>query len=177
MNEKSEIPYFKKKSWKIMSQSQLPYLPTPIAAIKRLFNYLDDHSLLKKDMKLVDLGAGDGRIILYSAEHYGLDSVGVEINEELIQSALQKIAQKGIDDRCRVVEQDFYNFDISGFDIIFLFVLPSNHKYLKHVIETIKEGALVITVRYGIDDIAFQLDKIAYLQEEKKFPIHIYQKI
>ena len=69
--------YFRKKSWKIRAQQNLPYLPTPHEVIKVIFDTLDTLRILSKITKMVDLGAGDGRIVCYIAKNYGIHATGL----------------------------------------------------------------------------------------------------
>jgi len=62
--------YWKKESWKIKTQEDLPYLATPINVIESIFKFLKEKNLIKKGQRLVDLGAGDGRVIVYASEFY-----------------------------------------------------------------------------------------------------------
>ena len=113
--------YFKKKSWKIRAQQNLPYLPTPYRVIEVIFDTLKSLQILSRISKMVDLGAGDGRVICYIAEKYGIHATGLEINTDFINEAQTKIEQRNLSTICEIIEADFYNFDISGMNLIYCF--------------------------------------------------------
>ncbi len=155
-----QFPYYQSDRWKIIAQTDLPYLPTPAEVIEQIFVFLRQHKLLQSRKSLIDLGAGDGRVILLAAQEYGLRSVGLEINKELIRSVEKKIQNKNLIQKCEILERDLYDFDVSTFDIVFCFVLPSSHRHFRHVVEHFKEDALVISIRYDLNDFGdlLQLD-------------------
>jgi hypothetical protein len=177
MSDPSE--YWNSEYWKTMAQQDLPYLPTPYEVVEQLFVELDRRQLLPNGIKLVDLGSGDGRVIVYAADHFHVDATGVEINRELIettQSTIENHPDPTFKNRCRVIEYDLYDFDLSPYDLIFLFVLPTNHRYLHHMIERIRSGTVVVSIRWELDTFAeiwAHTEKITPLPD---YPVFIYRK-
>ncbi len=143
--------YYKSESWKVFAQSQLPFLPTPFEAIEAIFSFLDNKGILKPTSLLIDLGAGDGRVIIYASEKYGIPSIGVEINVGMIEATQKIIKEKNLEQICKMLEGDLYDFDVSKADLIFSFALPTNHRYFEKIIRNIKEGAYFISIRYDLD--------------------------
>jgi SAM-dependent methyltransferase len=168
--------YFKKESWKIIAQTDLPYLPTSQIVIEEVFKFLSEKELLKDKKTLIDLGAGDGRVIIYATEKYGFMTTGLEINSELIQSTQEKINQLNISEKCQVIEADLYDFDISHQDIIFCFILPSSHNYFKHVIENIRPGAIILSIRWAMDVFSDFWEKSYVINIPEEVPVYIYIK-
>ncbi|WP_371805763.1 methyltransferase domain-containing protein [Candidatus Lokiarchaeum ossiferum] len=168
--------YFQNSYWKRTAQQELPYLPTPMDAITFTFDFLDDLKILNPNIRLIDLGAGDGRIILYAAEKYRLHALGLEVNVELIESTNEKIIQKKIDSLCEMREGDFYDFNLSSYDIIFCFLLPTNHVYFKHVLKTIKSGAHIITSKWSLDTYKKEFKKSYILHPLKDYTMFVYEK-
>ena len=116
-------------------------------AIESTFQFLQENHFITPTSRLVDLGSGDGRIILFASEQYKIQLLGLEINEELIQTTSFKIQQKNVGNLCRIEEADFNNYDLAIFDIIFTFLVPTNHSHFTHVIEMLKTGAVVVGSR------------------------------
>jgi hypothetical protein len=54
----------------------IPYVPSKISTVEKVFRQLK----LPPHTRLVDLGSGDGRVVLLAATKFGWDAVGVEIN-------------------------------------------------------------------------------------------------
>jgi cyclopropane fatty-acyl-phospholipid synthase-like methyltransferase len=68
---------------KFISQLSLPYLGTLPEVIPSIFDTLTERFNLKCDssQKLIDLGSGNGRIIIYSVINYGIKSVGITVKK------------------------------------------------------------------------------------------------
>ena len=168
--------YYQNPSWKITAQQDLPYLPTPSEVIEAIFEYLQSNDYLFPDLKLIDLGAGNGRVIIHAAEKYGINSIGVEVNEELIHTAQEEIQAKNLQEICRMEEGDLYAVDVSEMDVVFVFILPSSHRYFKHVIESIKPNAVVISIRWPLDVFKEHWAESHQISPLKDFPGYIYRK-
>lgn len=168
--------YWESEYWKMTAQQDLPYLPTPHEVIEHLFLYLSQENLIQKGQKLVDLGAGDGRVIIHAAEKYDIDATGTEINRELIDTTNNQIHEKRLEKKCRILEWDLYDYDVSPYDIVFLFILPSSHKYLKHVISQIKPEALVISIRWPFDTFQEELILKKNISVLEQYSFFIYHK-
>ena len=168
--------YWKKESWKIKAQKDLPYLATPITVIESIFKFLKENNLIKKGQRLVDLGAGDGRVIVYASEFYSLISLGLEINRYLIKTVESEIKRKNLSDLCEIKEVDLFNYDISDVDIVFCFFLPSNYAYCTHVIKMIKSGGLVINIKWDLKKFKKYWKRSFQIKTDEQFPAYIYIK-
>jgi tRNA A58 N-methylase Trm61 len=168
--------YWKKESWKNKAQEALPYLATPIHVIESIFKYLNEKNLIKKGQRLVDLGAGDGRVIIYASEFYNLISLGLEININLIKTAESEIIRKNLSDLCMIKEEDLFNYDISDMDIVFCFFIPSNYAYCSHVIKLIKSGGLVINIKWDLKKFKKYWKKSFKIKTDEQFPVYLYIK-
>ncbi len=145
-------------------------------AIESTFQFLQEKQLITPRSRLVDLGAGDGRIILFASEQYKIQSLDLEINEVLIQTTSFKIQQKNVGNLCRIEEADFYNYDLASFDIIFTFLVPTNHSHFTHVIEILKSGAVVVGSKWPLTTFQTYWKKSYHLTPFKEYSIYIYIK-
>lgn len=62
---------------------------------------------LKENETLLDIGSGYGGMLIYAAEHFGIQGVGVTNSKNHFEISNQLIAQKGINDRIRIHLGDF----------------------------------------------------------------------
>ena len=169
--------YFRKKSWKIRAQQNLPYLPTPYEVIEVIFDTLKNLQILSRITKMVDLGAGDGRVVCYIGKKYSIHATGLEINTELINEAKNKIQQQNLSNICDIIEADFYNYDISAMDLIYCFLLPSTLHHFKHVIKNLQSGAYIVSVKWSLRVLEKYLKKLIVIKPMENFPVFIYQKL
>ncbi|TFG08542.1 MAG: class I SAM-dependent methyltransferase [Promethearchaeota archaeon] len=144
----------------INCQLDLPFLETDNAHVIEIFKTLHTKFGLRKNsnQKLVDLGAGSGRIIIFAAINYGIKSFGIEIDQNLIHEIKEFINFLKREKKCqhKIVRKiiiklgDFYSVKLSKFDYIYMYSLPTMHQYLNHVLQTAKKGAVVISYKYPI---------------------------
>jgi cyclopropane-fatty-acyl-phospholipid synthase len=57
--------------------------------------------------RLLDIGCGWGALVMYAAEHYGVIAHGVTLATQQAALAQQRIAQAGLQDRCKVEVLDY----------------------------------------------------------------------
>lgn len=79
---------------------------------------------LKPGDKVIDLGSGDGSILIEAAKK-GASGVGVEINPFLVRYSRWRIRRKGFAERIKIVEGDIRKYPIQNFDAVFLYLLPA----------------------------------------------------
>jgi len=162
---------------KFHSQLDLPFLETEEQFIKEIFETLEFKFGLKRNsnQKLVDLGAGNGSIIIFSALSYGIKSYGVEIDHILVKETKQHIESLK-ESRTLKIRQfrnikikvgDFYHQNLKKFDFIYIYTLPSMHKYLNHVFLTAKKGTILISHKYKLKNFNAYLKYEHWLAHEK----------
>ena len=157
---------------KIISQIDLPFLETNEKFLPEIFNTLEKDFGLKKDSKqsFIDLGAGNGRIMIFSALNYRIKTIGIEIDPILIKEAKKTIfkinrkADKRLFRKIKFILGDFYTYNLKNYDFIYIYSLPTMQKYLKHVFKTAKIGAILISHMYPLKgfnsflELVFKLD-------------------
>ena len=62
---------------------------------------------IKPGDRLLDIGCGWGALAMWAAEKYGADATGITLSENQHRLANERIASAGLQDRCRVVLQDY----------------------------------------------------------------------
>ena len=65
-------------------------------------------SQLNADELVYDLGSGDGRVVIMAAEEFGARAVGVELRDDLVKRAHEKIFELGLDSRVKIVQSDLF---------------------------------------------------------------------
>src|SRR2546421_12759137 len=73
---------------------------------------------------LIDLGSGDGRIVIAAAKQFGARAVGVEIVPDLVKRSRENAAAAGVEARAEFREEDLFRADLSKASVITLYLLP-----------------------------------------------------
>src|SRR5262245_18862110 len=77
-----------------------PYVPTPQKVVEAM---LDLASVRSNDF-VMDLGSGDGRIVLTAATRHRASGMGVDIDQELVDRANASAKKLGVADRVQFVK-------------------------------------------------------------------------
>lgn len=118
-----------------------PYVPSPLDVLETAFEL----SELKAHEHFYDLGAGDGRA-LFMAEKRGAYAVGYEINQQRFQQIQSMVNSAGLQQSIRVVNKDLFEADLTGADVVFLYLLGTSNERLRPKLEVqLKDGARVIS--------------------------------
>jgi len=62
---------------------------------------------LKPGEKILDIGCGWGGQIMYAAQHYGVEALGITLSENQVDLARKRIQEKGLQNVCRVELIDY----------------------------------------------------------------------
>ena len=118
-----------------------PFLATPVPLIRRLL----DLASPGRDELLVDLGCGDGRVVIEAARRYGCQAVGIEADGDLASLARGRVKAEGLDGRVVIEHRDLTGFDISKARVVFAF-LPAGHvtRLLPSLLGRLPQGARVV---------------------------------
>ena len=57
--------------------------------------------------RFLDIGCGWGALVMRAAQHYGVQATGITLSENQYQLARERIRAAGLEDRCRVLLQDY----------------------------------------------------------------------
>nr|MDO8083991.1 class I SAM-dependent methyltransferase [Candidatus Sigynarchaeum springense] len=152
----------------IVSQAELPYAPTPAAAIKAGFSALEMGFGLARGsgQSFIDLGAGTGEVVMYCARNFSIASFGIEINNSMVRIAQKSIRREKLKNAA-IWKGDLFDHDLGYYDFIFIFTLPHMQRFLNHVFETARRGAIVFSYKYPLD----QLDGLLASRHEESVEI------
>lgn len=100
---------------------------------------------------VVDLGSGDGRMVIGAARH-GARGIGVELNTDLVKLSRSNAEKEGVADRTRFLSQDLFDFDLNQASVITLFLLPGINMRLRPGILNLKPGTRVVSNTFTMED-------------------------
>jgi cyclopropane-fatty-acyl-phospholipid synthase len=66
---------------------------------------------LEPGQRLLDIGCGWGSLLLYAAEHYGVDATGVTLSRTQAEAGARMISERGLGDRVRILLRDYREVD------------------------------------------------------------------
>jgi precorrin-6B methylase 2 len=122
------------------------WVPTRPALVERM---LDLASVTPRDF-VVDLGSGDGRMVIAAAKR-GARALGVEYEPEMIALARRNAAAAGVGERAQFVQGDMFQADFSQATVLALFLLPANLRRLTPKFLDLAPGTRIVSNTYRIE--------------------------
>src|SRR5690349_5656563 len=123
------------------------WVPTSPEMVEKML----DLAKVTKDDIVMDLGSGDGRMIIAAAKR-GARAIGVEFNPEMVKLSRQLAQEAGVADRATFIEGDMFEADISKATVLALFLLPDNLVRLEPKFRALRPGTRIVVNTFGIAD-------------------------
>ena len=123
------------------------WVPTSPQLVEKML----DMAKVTPDDFVVDLGSGDGRMVIAAARR-GARALGVEFNPEMVKLSRQLASEAGVAERATFVEGDMYEADISQATVLALFLLPDNLRRLEPRFRALRPGTRIVVNTFGIPD-------------------------
>ena len=120
-----------------------PFEPTNRESLRKMIKF----AKVKKGDKVVDLGSGNGKIVIEFAK---LDNVkeshGFEINPLLVFSSRRRIRQLKLEKKAFIHWKDFWNQNLSDYDVVNVFQIGFIMKNLeKKLKKELKKNSRIIS--------------------------------
>lgn len=120
-----------------------PFDPTRNRELKKMLSLK-----ISKDKKIVDLGSGNGKIIIAFAEK-GYEAHGYEINPLLVLWTKLKIYKKGLRKKAFVHWKNFWRVNLSKYDVVIIFQIFYIMSHLeKKLKKELKKDSIIISNRW-----------------------------
>jgi len=147
-----------------------PYVASPVRVVDRMLELAN----IKPGETVYDLGCGDGRIVIAAAEKYKAKAVGVEISPKLAAAATARINREGISGQARVIQGDLLDVDLTGADVVTIYLATSLNEKLRPRLERyLKPGARVVSHDYAVP--GWKPSKVDRTDDGRGHVIYLYE--
>lgn len=126
----------------------VPYVTTPDNVVDAMLSIAN---VGPRDV-LLDLGSGDGRIVITAATKHGARGMGVEIDPRLVRLSNENAEMAGVADRVKFVEQDLFATDLSQATVITMYLLPDVNLKLRPALLKLKPGTRIVSHDWDMGD-------------------------
>ncbi|XP_036323554.1 ATP synthase subunit C lysine N-methyltransferase [Rhagoletis pomonella] len=124
----------------------LPYVPATNEQVRNVLSFLPKNS----QSKLLDIGSGDGRIVVAAAKN-GILADGVELNPWLVWYSRLSALRQGVKRQTRFYRRDLWKYSVAPYDYIVIFGVEQMMKDLESkLIAESKENAKIIACRFPL---------------------------
>src|ERR1044071_5243986 len=134
------------QSW-AWDDGTVPYVNTPVEIVERMMRMAE----VKKGDTVVDLGSGDGRIVIEAAKR-GASGLGVDLDPNLVKLATQNAQRAGVADRARFEVRDIFETDLSRARGVSMYILPDFNAKLLPRFLALKPDTRIVSHDGGIGD-------------------------
>jgi hypothetical protein len=124
------------------------YVPTPQVVVDEM---LAMAKIGPADF-VIDLGSGDGRIVITAAKKFGARGFGVDLDTYLLKIARESALKEGVSDRAQFFEQNLFETDLTRATVITSYLLPEMNLRLRPKLLTLKPGTRIVAHDYDMGE-------------------------
>ncbi|HSE00408.1 MAG TPA: class I SAM-dependent methyltransferase [Burkholderiales bacterium] len=131
-----------------LHKREVPYVATPQVTVDEMLRL----AAVGPEDFIIDLGSGDGRIVVTAAKKFGARGLGVDIDWRLVNQAEENARQAGVADRARFLEQDLFQADLGQATVITAYLLPFVMLKLRPKLLALKPGTRIVSHDFDFGD-------------------------
>jgi SAM-dependent methyltransferase len=99
---------------------------------------------------LIDLGSGDGRIVIEAVRRGAMRALGVDNDPQLVARATRNALLAGVADRTSFRVENLFETDLTQASVISFYLLPDVNRELMPRFQRLKPGTRLVSHDYGI---------------------------
>jgi hypothetical protein len=131
-----------------LAQEDVPFITTPdhvtLAMLEMAAVGPRDH--------VIDLGSGDGRIVITAARRFGARGLGVEIVGDLVRKSRDNARIAGVAERAEFREQDLFATDLQAATVVTMYLLPAVNLQLRPRLLALAPGTRIVSHDWDMGD-------------------------
>jgi hypothetical protein len=130
------------------AEPRVPYVPTPQEVVERMLEIakVGPHDYL------IDLGSGDGRIVVTAARKYGTRGFGVDLNPERIRESSENARRAGVTDKVAFYQRDLFETSLTEATVITMYLLPQVNIELRPKLLELRPGTRLVSHDFDMGD-------------------------
>lgn len=130
------------------AQRDVPYVPTRQVTVEAMLRIAN---VGPKDF-LIDLGSGDGRIVITAARLHGTRGFGVDIDPARVKESLENAREAGVADRVSFLRQNLFETNLSKATVITMYLLPQINVKLRPKLLDLAPGTRIVSHDFDMGD-------------------------
>jgi SAM-dependent methyltransferase len=128
--------------------AEVPYVQTPMAVVDAMLELAG----ARAGDRLVDLGSGDGRLVIRAAQRFGIPGLGVDLDPNLVALSEQRARDAGVAGLARFAVQDLFDTDLTQASLITMYLLPEVNLALRPRLLRLAPGTRVVSHDWDMGD-------------------------
>jgi hypothetical protein len=141
-----------------------PFITTPDEVVERMLRL----AATGPGDVVIDLGSGDGRIVIAAAQKFGARGIGIELDSRLVEKSRENARVAEVADRVSFIEGDVLATDISQASVVTVYLLPFLIDKLQPRFLELKPGTRVVSHAFGM--VGWKPDRAEMMRLTKPHP-------
>jgi hypothetical protein len=134
------------RAWR---ELEVPYVQSPLSVVDAMLAL----GAVGRDDYLIDLGSGDGRIVIAAAQRFGTRGLGVEIDTRLVHESRAAAERAGVARLVEFRDEDLFRTDLSKASVVTMYLLPTVNLELRpRLLSTLRPGSRVVSHDWDMGD-------------------------
>ncbi|MEJ5991622.1 methyltransferase domain-containing protein [Ramlibacter sp. PS3R-8] len=127
---------------------EVPFITSPDNVTLEMLRMAD----VTRADHVIDLGSGDGRIVILAARRFGATGLGVEIVPDLVLQSRRNAQDAGVASLVEFREQDLFQTDLTPATVITMYLLPEVNLQLRPSLLALRPGTRVVSHDWDMGD-------------------------
>ncbi len=127
---------------------EVPFITSPDNVTLEMLNAAG----VKRGDYVIDLGSGDGRIVILAAKRFEATGLGVEIDPRLVEKSKANARDAGVADKAEFREQDLFKTDLTPATVVTMYLLPEFNLQLRPSLLALKPGTRIVSHDWDMGD-------------------------
>ena len=122
--------------------ADVPYVPTPPNVVEAMLELAQ----LRADDFVIDLGSGDGRIVISAAKKYGARGMGVELDGALVSQARREAERQGVGNKVEFRAENLFVTELDRATVVTTYLYPQVNIALRpRIFAELKPGTRIVS--------------------------------
>ena len=126
----------------------VPFITSPDNVTLEMLNIAG----VKRGDHVIDLGSGDGRIVILAAKRFEATGLGVDIDPRLVDLSKTNARNAGVADKAQFREQDLFKTDLTAASVITMYLLPDVNLQLRPSLLALQPGTRLVSHDWDMGD-------------------------
>ena len=127
---------------------EVPFITSPDNVTLEMLSVAN----VKRGDHVIDLGSGDGRIVILAAKRFEATGLGVEIDPSLVARSKTSARTAGVADKVEFREQDLFKTDLSQATVVTMYLLQEVNIQLRPALLALKPGTRIVSHDWDMGD-------------------------
>ena len=134
------------------------WVPTPEGLVERMLRMAQ----VTSQDRVVDLGSGDGRIVIAAARRFQARALGIEYNPKMVELARANAQKEGVTGLAQFREGDIFRENFSDATVVTMYLLSALNMRLRPTLLAMKPGTRCVSHQFEMGE--WEPDEVSWVE-------------